>query len=58
MVSARSIIALSFTIASAIAVNVASISQCPALTARATPAKDVTDLRIDDIKIVAALGDR
>jgi phospholipase B1 len=45
-------------VASAIAVNVASISQCPSLPARATPAKDVTDLRIDDIKVIGALGDR
>lgn len=58
MVSAGSIIALFVAIASATAINVNSISQCPPLTARASPAKDVTDLRIDDIKIVAGLGDR
>lgn len=58
MVLAKSIIALFTAVASATAINVTSISQCPALTPRASPAKDVTDLRIDDIKIVAGLGDR
>lgn len=58
MVSARSLITFSLTVASVIAANVASISECPSLPARAAPAKDVTDLRIDDIKVVAALGDR
>jgi hypothetical protein len=34
------------------------IEGCPALYPRATPATKVTDLRPDDIKVVAALGDR
>ena len=38
--------------------NVQSISDCPALPPRKSPPKDVTDLRPDDIKVVAALGDR
>lgn len=58
MVLAKSIISLLAAVASVTAVNVNSISQCPALAPRASPAKDVTDLRIDDIKIVAGLGDR
>lgn len=59
MVFARSIIAISLSAAATVlAANVASISQCPALPPRTAPAKDVTDLRIDDIKIVGALGDR
>ncbi|KAG1176305.1 hypothetical protein G6F70_005555 [Rhizopus microsporus] len=37
--------------------NVQSISDCPALPPRKSPPKDVTDLRPDDIKVVAALGD-
>ncbi|KAG2210295.1 hypothetical protein INT47_003280 [Mucor saturninus] len=57
MVSVKSIIAISISIAGVLAVNVANIANCPALPARATPAKDVTDLRIDDINIIGALGD-
>lgn len=57
MVSLKSIVVISVTLASAFAASVASISNCPALTARTTAAKDVTDLRIDDFKIVGALGD-
>jgi phospholipase B1 len=45
-------------VSSAAAASVASISGCPALTPRTTEPKDVTDLRIDDIGIVAGLGDR
>jgi phospholipase B1 len=45
-------------ISNAIAASVGSISDCPALAPRASPAKDITDLRIDDINIVAGLGDR
>ncbi|CAO3607775.1 unnamed protein product [Cunninghamella echinulata] len=37
--------------------SVSSISQCPSLTPRATPAKDITDLRPDDIKVMGGLGD-
>lgn len=33
------------------------IQECPALGPRRSPAKDVTDLRPDDIKVVMALGD-
>ncbi|GAN07733.1 phospholipase a2 [Mucor ambiguus] len=52
-----SILVLSVSLASVLATNVANIASCPALKPRATPAKDVTDLRIDDFKIVGALGD-
>ena len=38
--------------------DVTSISECPKLAARTSAAKDVTDLRIDDIEVIAALGDR
>lgn len=57
MVSLRSIIVLSASVASVLAANAANIASCPALKPRATSAKDVTDLRIDDFKIVGALGD-
>lgn len=39
------------------ATNVTDIKSCPTLTPRATPTS-VHDLRIDDIRIVGALGDR
>ncbi|KAI8098417.1 uncharacterized protein B0P05DRAFT_460347 [Gilbertella persicaria] len=39
------------------ALNVSSISDCPGLLPRIHPAQDVTDLRMDDIKIMASLGD-
>lgn len=59
MVSSKSIFALSVAlINNVIAASVGSISDCPALAPRASPAKDITDLRIDDINIVAGLGDR
>lgn len=35
-----------------------SIGECPSLKPRASPAVKVNDLRPDDIKVVAALGDR
>lgn len=35
-----------------------NIEGCPALSPRTTAATKVTDLRPDDIKVVAALGDR
>lgn len=35
-----------------------SIDKCPALTPRSSPPTKVSDLRPDDIKVVAALGDR
>ncbi|KAG0170907.1 hypothetical protein DFQ30_001795 [Apophysomyces sp. BC1015] len=38
-------------------VNAGSIADCPALTPRSPPATDARDLRPDDIKIVAGLGD-
>ncbi|KAI9478661.1 MAG: hypothetical protein EXX96DRAFT_571769 [Benjaminiella poitrasii] len=53
----KSLFALSSLVAGSVALNAATIAECPALTPRKTPAKDVTDLRIDDIKIVGALGD-
>ncbi|KAG1546813.1 hypothetical protein G6F49_010388 [Rhizopus delemar] len=40
-----------------VSADVTSISECPKLAARTSTAKDVTDLRIDDIQIIAALGD-
>ncbi|KAF7727757.1 hypothetical protein EC973_007216 [Apophysomyces ossiformis] len=40
-----------------LAVNVTSIGNCPQLSPRKQPAADVTDLRIDDIKVVSAMGD-
>ncbi|KAI8876826.1 hypothetical protein K501DRAFT_199541 [Backusella circina FSU 941] len=58
MVFIKPIITLAVAyVSSTAAASVASISSCPALTPRATAAKDVTDLRIDDIGIVAGLGD-
>lgn len=57
MVFLKAVISLSFTIATVLAATASSISGCPALPARTSAAKDVTDLRIDDIKVVAALGD-
>ncbi|KAI9252093.1 hypothetical protein BY458DRAFT_589878 [Sporodiniella umbellata] len=39
------------------AADFASISECPSLAPRTSPPKDVTDVRVDDIKIVASLGD-
>ncbi|KAI8375198.1 hypothetical protein BD560DRAFT_327230 [Blakeslea trispora] len=41
----------------ATALNVSHISDCPALLPRDKPVQGVTDLRIDDIKVMAALGD-
>lgn len=58
MLSAQFIIFIVLSVGYAMAVNVADIAECPALPARQTPARDVTDLRIDDIKIIAGLGDR
>ncbi|EIE79175.1 hypothetical protein RO3G_03880 [Rhizopus delemar RA 99-880] len=40
-----------------VSADVTSISECPKLAARTSAAKDVTDLRIDDIQIIAGLGD-
>lgn len=40
------------------AATASSIGACPALKPRATAATSVADLRPDDIKVVAALGDR
>lgn len=51
-------ISIAISIVSVIALNVTSISECPPLNARLSPPADVTDLRIDDIKILGALGDR
>ncbi|CAO3686249.1 hypothetical protein CU097_013354 [Rhizopus azygosporus] len=52
LISLISIAALSVN-----AIDVASISECPKLAPRNVTAKDITDLRVDDIQIVAALGD-
>lgn len=57
MVFLKAIISLSFTVSTVLAATASTIASCPALPARTTAAKDVTDLRIDDIKVVAALGD-
>ncbi|KAI8888184.1 hypothetical protein K501DRAFT_173727 [Backusella circina FSU 941] len=58
MVSTKTILALSVSLlTNAMALSVSSISECPALSPRTTPATGVTDLRIDDIKMVAGLGD-
>jgi hypothetical protein len=57
MVLIRSILTFSLSLASVHALTVSSISSCPALTPRTSPPADVTDLRIDDFKVVAALGD-
>lgn len=35
-----------------------TIEKCPSLTPRSKAATSINDLRPDDIKIVAALGDR
>lgn len=40
------------------AANVTDISKCPTLKPRSSPPTSATDLRIDDISVVAALGDR
>lgn len=59
MVNKKSIISfITFYISSVISLNVTSIQNCPYLTPRSTPPVDVNDLRIDDIKIIGALGDR
>lgn len=47
-----------FYIGQTYAATASSIDACPALKPRATAASSVTDLRPDDIKVVAALGDR
>jgi phospholipase B1 len=53
------LLALPFLLAaSLVSANVESIADCPKLVPRKVPAKDVTDLRADDIDVVAALGDR
>lgn len=39
------------------ALNVTNIKDCPSLTPRSGPA-NVRDLRVDDIKVIGALGDR
>lgn len=51
-------LAATFLISSSQAATAPSIEKCPALKARSTPATSVADLRPDDIKVVAALGDR
>lgn len=40
-----------------VALNVASIDKCPPLIPR-NPPINVNDLRVDDIKVIGALGDR
>ncbi|EIE79163.1 hypothetical protein RO3G_03868 [Rhizopus delemar RA 99-880] len=57
MVYLKSVTILFTAILGLVSADVASISECPKLAARKTAAKDVTDLRIDDIQIIAALGD-
>lgn len=43
---------------SSLALNVSDITQCPKLAPRESPPANVSDLRIDDISVVGALGDR
>ncbi|KAG0743573.1 hypothetical protein G6F62_004488 [Rhizopus arrhizus] len=57
MVYLKSVTILFTAILGLVSADVASISECPKLSARTNAAKDVTDLRIDDIQIIAALGD-
>lgn len=57
MVFLKAIVSLSFTISTVLAATASTIAGCPALPARTSAAKDVTDLRIDDISMMAALGD-
>ncbi|KAI9268039.1 hypothetical protein BDA99DRAFT_535558 [Phascolomyces articulosus] len=40
-----------------LAVNVTKIDDCPALSPRTGVPKDATDVRADDIKVIAAMGD-
>ncbi|KAI9280017.1 hypothetical protein BY458DRAFT_430914 [Sporodiniella umbellata] len=56
---ARSVSIIVFLIAHIICVSaqVNSISKCKTFRPRGKPPKDVTDLRIDDIKVVGAIGD-
>lgn len=58
MVYLKLITTLSVAILWQVSADVVSISECPKLAPRTSAAKDVTDLRIDDIEVVAALGDR
>lgn len=53
----KSLIVLTIA-ASTSALTASNIGSCPALTPRSSPATTVHDLRIDDIRMVAALGDR
>jgi hypothetical protein len=46
------------TLTTATALNATAIKDCPALTPRSSSPVDITDLRIDDIKIFGSLGDR
>ncbi|KAG1227124.1 hypothetical protein G6F35_002683 [Rhizopus arrhizus] len=57
MVYLKLITTLSVAILWLVSADVISISECPKLAPRTSAAKDVTDLRIDDIQVVAALGD-
>ncbi|KAG1052736.1 hypothetical protein G6F43_005147 [Rhizopus delemar] len=57
MVYLKLITTLSVAILWQVSADVESISECPKLAPRTSAAKDVTDLRIDDIEVVAALGD-
>ncbi|KAI8147358.1 hypothetical protein BJV82DRAFT_575349 [Fennellomyces sp. T-0311] len=54
---ASSLISLHLFTAPVAALNVTSISDCPALAPRNSTPTDVTDVRIDDIKVIAAMGD-
>lgn len=58
MILFRLISLISIAALSVNAIDVASISECPKLGPRNGTAKDVTDLRVDDIQVIAALGDR
>lgn len=48
----------SLFIASVSALSVSSIDSCPTLEPRSQAPTNVSDLRPDDIKVIAAMGDR
>ena len=51
-------LAATFLISGSQAITASSIEECPPLKPRSSPATKANDLRPDDIKVVAALGDR
>ncbi|KAI9025840.1 hypothetical protein CLU79DRAFT_789620 [Phycomyces nitens] len=55
--SCLSLLVLSALLTGTEARNADSIDKCPPLKARRNSPKDVTDVRIDDIKVISSLGD-